>query len=746
MKATIRVMSSAVPVDHPLEEKPGEARPLKVADMIDRKFATTWRGYDPAEVDVHVRELYARIEQLQHAEARQRERAELAERRADPIAQHDEHRLIELLGEEMTRVLEAARQAASDIRRKAEEAASRLISDANEEARKRRLEGEADILGQRARMLAEVDDLRQQAAGELEKRRGEADEMVAEMRRQAQAACDDLRQQAERDVAAAEDEAEALRDTGRDDAHRMVGEAKTLREQTLRDLARRRRTAREQLERLNAARERLLAAYDVVRRTVDEATTELKIALPEAKAAGDAAMRRVREEREPTVDELESQVTMAKMVGLLGGDARGEAQDEDRSVPATGSEIGFPRQAIRVDHAEDRDTERPATAEAGSDDERPILEPEPPAVEPALVEPEPPTLEPEHPALEPEPPTVEPEPPAQEPDPVLVEPEPAAEELEPAEEEADPTAVEPGVAESRVGEPTIDGQPPPEGNGASRVDELFARLKANGTQAPGADAPELVGEAQAETETGSGFEGIGGQPSTDADERLLRQRDETLEPLERALGRRIKRVLADEQNEVLDLVRRTRSSSLDELLPGAEAHADRFADAAVDELQAAAFWGAAAVGGHPGASSDALADELGRAMTTPLRERVTRSLEEMDGDLDELTERLRALYREWKGQHVGDLVHHYVAAAYAHGAFDAVPEDGPVRWVVDRSSPVCPDADDNALAGPVAKGEAFPTGQCCAPAHPGCRCMTVPVAADGGRESQARSAPAVADR
>jgi hypothetical protein len=45
---------------------------------------------------------------------------------------------------------------------------------------------------------------------------------------------------------------------------------------------------------------------------------------------------------------------------------------------------------------------------------------------------------------------------------------------------------------------------------------------------------------------------------------------------------------------------------------------------------------------------------------------------------------------------------------------------------VDRTGEPCPDADDNALAGPVAKGTPFPTGDRCSPAHPGCRCLVVP--------------------
>jgi hypothetical protein len=59
----------------------------------------------------------------------------------------------------------------------------------------------------------------------------------------------------------------------------------------------------------------------------------------------------------------------------------------------------------------------------------------------------------------------------------------------------------------------------------------------------------------------------------------------------------------------------------------------------------------------------------------------------------------------------------------------AVAAGRPLVWTIDPAGAPCPDCEDNSLAGEVAAGDAFPTGHTSAPAHPGCRCLTLP--ADG---------------
>ena len=72
------------------------------------------------------------------------------------------------------------------------------------------------------------------------------------------------------------------------------------------------------------------------------------------------------------------------------------------------------------------------------------------------------------------------------------------------------------------------------------------------------------------------------------------QRAADLTPLIVASARKLKRVLADEQNEVLDALRRNDPvRDLDALLPWTTHHAERYATVLGDELHAAANAGAA---------------------------------------------------------------------------------------------------------------------------------------------------------
>src|SRR5438552_3252018 len=81
----------------------------------------------------------------------------------------------------------------------------------------------------------------------------------------------------------------------------------------------------------HAARERVLLAYEAVRRSLDEAERELAIALPNARSAADATARRLEAEPELTVGQLEEEIALARVANLplLAPESDDERRDDD---------------------------------------------------------------------------------------------------------------------------------------------------------------------------------------------------------------------------------------------------------------------------------------------------------------------------------------------------------------------------------------------------------------------------------
>jgi DivIVA domain-containing protein len=219
------------------------------------------------------------------------------------------------------------------------------------------------------------------------------------------------------------------------------------------------------------------------------------------------------------------------------------------------------------------------------------------------------------------------------------------------------------------------------------------------------------------------------------DDTLFGQRDASLTPIIVACARKLKRVLADEQNEILHTLRRNEPvRTIDTMLPWEAEQAERYAAAIGAELEKAALMGASSIdsGGsvkehktdinRAGATKGAT-EALTATIVAPLRDRLERAVTDAAGDNGELADTVRSIYREWKTQRIDEHLDDIARTAFGRGALAAVLPGTPVCWMVDPNGPACPDAEDNALAGEVAAGQPFPTGDTCAPAHEGCRCM-----------------------
>jgi hypothetical protein len=287
------------------------------------------------------------------------------------------------------------------------------------------------------------------------------------------------------------------------------------------------------------------------------------------------------------------------------------------------------------------------------------------------------------------------------------------------------------------------------------VEELFARMRAGKEPVPAEDLPpsdvpppkapnpeparqsSATPAATDATEVGAAVDAAG--PA--ADESVLYRRDELLDPIDTDLARQLKRVLQDEQNEVLDRLRRQRQPAAGATLPDFVSQTERYQVVAAPLLRTAAHRGAGFVAASTDAPvelsepservADEWAAELAVELVIPLRERLEAALNEAgDGAADDagpdttIADRLSASYRQWKVQRIEQIARHHATTAFVRGTFAAAPDGISLRWVVDDEAP-CPDCDDNALAGPTPKGQKFPTGQTHPPAHQGCRCVVV---------------------
>jgi cell division septum initiation protein DivIVA len=659
---------------------PDRFRPETVART---SFGTSFRGYDQLEVRGWLSELAFELNRL-HERCAELE-AQLADAQSRGIdgGGIDEDRLSELVGIETARVLQAARDAATEIRGKAEENVARMLREAQDEAARLRAQGDADY-------AKRVDESERKA--------------------------EEVRQAAEATRVQVLDGAAAELDASRAEGRSMVEEAQRHRERVLEDLARRRKQARQQVEQLRAGRQRLIDAYGLVQESLDDATRELHAAWPDSRPATDGATV---SSSGPDVDESDD-VDRDAFAAPAATDTATPA-DETSPTPEAPAEPAGPGAS---------------SGGAATDSAAPV--PDDDVVAPLTL------------------------PPARERGGRRRRTPPVAHQLPEAElvplRTAEPYEVvrlvdsaddaQGSAAVAAVAIIDVEVEAPAEleadaegaegeGDPAVKVDELFARIRASRDDEV-AEAREVLAAAAGEDEAGADAAVADAEPEpAPVDEAaalrlgVLERRDAATDAVEARLARRLKRTLADEQNEVLDALRRARTGRAADVLPAVAVQSARYARAASGDLQAAAaagiaFYDGADTGGQ--AEVDDLATELAEVIVGLLRERVERAVNDADGepDSDEVAERIRACYREWKTQRIGDTARHYVLAAFNRGVYAAHPETVALCWVVDDGGAPCPDAEDNALAGPTAKGSPFPTGHLLPPAHPGCRCLIAP--------------------
>ncbi|NBU96123.1 MAG: hypothetical protein EBS20_09585, partial [Actinobacteria bacterium] len=269
----------------------------------------------------------------------------------------------------------------------------------------------------------------------------------------------------------------------------------------------------------------------------------------------------------------------------------------------------------------------------------------------------------------------------------------------------------------------VTPEPDEAADGETSVGELFARLRDEIADGDATNESSSSGDG----ETTSSEESTAADADEDSDDGPVAARDAALNSVLTQAVRKAKRVLADEQNAVLELLADgTGVGDIADLVPGPDEHAAGYIDAVTPMFDRVCAVAAELTGGETPAPSSDASRWVVTGLVDPLRERLTASITAADGDAAALTKRLRALYRDVKTNVVGGAVTDAMLAVHAEAVVASSPDGTALRWVADPQARACPDCEDNVLAGAQTAGTPFPTGHVAAPAHSGCRCALIP--------------------
>ena len=484
-------------------------------------------------------------------------------------------------------------------------------------------------------------------------------------------------------VADVEAEIELAKQQGRE----MVIEAREYREKVLSELARRRELAREQIEHLIHDRDRLVAAFDRARLAANDVVGDLtefdELSEEVARISGlstpvDATAPIFFDHtKDPdAIPQSSELIEVEKVVGVIA-----------ESIDSTTVEVVEVVEEVVVIEVEEVIAETPETTVVAMHEA------------PAGMS--------EHPSSEP---------PAQEHIAEVVQlfgkkrketeaPQAAVEVVEPPVEVVE-------VVETK--KQTVATTPQ-----KKSVDDLFARLKQTSTaEVARTTKPKVV--------------------VPKVDQGVFDHRDEVLEPILVLITRKMKRVLADEENSILTYLQGKKSVvALEKVLPVGDEHLQMYVEALAEDVISAAMAGAQSLSKSlkadlrkrvtRSAVMQVVSRTIDESTIRPLREKIQRAVEQSNSDKDEMSNLIRSVYREMKMQRVEQQVSDIARMAYSRGAYLVLDQGTKVCWMVDPNGPSCADAEDNSLAGSTGLGSEFPTGHIHPTAHAGCRCLIAPI-------------------
>ena len=544
---------------------------------------------------------------------------------------------------------------------------------------------------------ARVLSVAREAAHQMRARGAESAERLV---REATAESARLREEAEIEVSRrrsdavtdSESEIELAKQQGRE----MVNEARAYREKMLSELARRRELAKQQIEQLVRDRDRLMSAFERARLAANDVMGDLS-------------------EFDDAADEL----TRALPEGVIDSTIKNVVQfdrekfEDDESVPAVADittlpvdeSIAMPVEVLEREKAVEPNIETAVVEEKVQPMMRQEVKPE--------ISPEA-DLEPDdgHRAK-------------------------VVQLFGRTSRRLHPSTDAP-VSEAPVLELPVAEKPAVVNPKNSSVDDLFAKLRKAGADSVAGSVKQVEPIAKQPMKASpSVVEPRKAPVSAKPDAQIFSKRDDALTPMIEVLAKKLKRVLADEENAMLNYLQSKKAQvALEKVLPTFDSHVQSFVEATSKDLIEAAMAGAQSLSKSLKADlrkkisntavmqvmSKKLADEI----VLPLRTRIQKCAEKSAGDSNEMSSLIRTVYREWKMQQVDKLVGDVTRLAYSRGAYLVLDAGTKVCWMVDPNGPPCADAEDNSLAGAIARGENFPTGHEHPVIHSGCRCLVVP--------------------
>jgi cell division septum initiation protein DivIVA len=236
--------------------------------------------------------------------------------------------------------------------------------------------------------------------------------------------------------------------------------------------------------------------------------------------------------------------------------------------------------------------------------------------------------------------------------------------------------------------------------------------------------------------------GVTTRSRTQSDSELIAMRDASIGPIATSLGRRVKRMLQDDQNDLLDLLRQGGIAQVLERAVELSAGRGRRMPQMIELLQKSEREGRGfgeRLRGNPKKTTEALENSSSEADLESMADQCLDVVVSLTlGRIGSMTSALEAanesgqisilgsIFRDVRGQKVDELVGDLVGSAFALGV-RAVGGAVGYRWLTSDLGVNCADCDDNALANVNPSEEEFPTGHRLPPVHGGCRCLIVPV-------------------